>query len=75
MDPDTNASAKLPGFWVDFIYNYEIFDAEAYGNEAIKKFSGIISSKITLRVPSTNAFTFNVQTTQLNDQTGLIQIG
>ena len=50
----------MPGFYVDFIYNYEIFDAEDYGNKSIKKFSGMLSQKIDLRIASTNAFTFKL---------------
>ena len=54
------------------MYNYEIFDAEEYDSESIKKFSRIISQKINVWSDVANKFTFELQTTQLNDLTQLI---
>ena len=67
LDPENNQRKGVHGFNVDFIYNYELFDFEEYGNESIKTFSGIISHKIFLGIGSTNYFSFEIQTTQLND--------
>ena len=60
MDPKKNINQGLQGFNVDFIYNYEIFDFEEYGDESIKTFSGIMTHKIYLGIGSTNYFSFEV---------------
>ena len=44
-----------------------MFDAEEYGSESIKKFSKIISQNINAWAEDEKRFTFELQTTQLND--------
>ena len=60
MDPVVNLARGKRGFNVDFMYNYEIFDAEEYSNESIKKFSKIISEELQIRIDKANKFTFEL---------------
>ena len=62
MDPEENIHYGKRGLNLDFMYNYEMFDAEEYGNESIKKFSKIISEKIFIWSDSANKFTFELST-------------
>ena len=71
LEPAVNSfkdpTGGLRGINLDFLFNYELFDAESYGTESITKLSGFMTQKVSLKVSTPNQFTFKVQTTQLND--------
>ena len=58
---------------VPMYYNDEILITDSFGNESIKRFSKIMNTQINEEKPS--YFSFDLQTTHLEDETDLVQFG